>query len=56
MHGAGGRLVDTNFGEPEEVVIKVQARVNISTNDPEINGVFGRVHHGDRLLIIASKA
>jgi len=30
--------------------------VNIATNDPEINGVFGRVHHGDRLLITAAKA
>jgi hypothetical protein len=56
MHGAGGRLVDTDFGEPKEVVIKVQTGVNIPTNDPEINRIFGRLHHGDRLLMSASKA
>jgi hypothetical protein len=56
MHGAGGRLVDANFGEPEQVVIQVQAGVNISTNDPDINRVFGRVHHGDRLLMGALQA
>src|SRR5207249_11941262 len=50
MHGAGGGLVDADFGEPEQVVIKVQARVNIPTNDPEINRVFGRLHHRDSLL------
>jgi len=26
MHGAGSRLIDTDFGEPEEIVIKVQTR------------------------------
>src|SRR5216683_5599953 len=41
MHGAGSRLIDTDFGEPEEIVIKVQTSVNIPTNDPEINRVFG---------------
>src|SRR5262249_6654025 len=51
MHGASGRLVDANFGEPEQVVIKVQAGVNIPTNDPDINRVFGRLHHGNRLLM-----
>jgi hypothetical protein len=56
MHGAGGRLIDTDCGEPEEVVIKVQTGVDIPTNDPEINRVFGRVHHGDRLLMGASQA
>jgi len=56
MHGAGGRLVDADVGEPEEVVIKVQTGVNIPTNDPDINGVFGRVHHGDRLLMSALQA
>src|SRR5215813_4246315 len=55
MHGTGGRLVDTDFGEPEEVVIKVQTGVNIPTNDPEINRVFGRLHHGGSLLMSASK-
>src|SRR5262245_23163793 len=56
MHGAGGRLVDTDFGEPEEVVIEVQTGVNIPTNNPEINRVFGRLHHSNSLRMSASKA
>jgi hypothetical protein len=56
MHGAGSRLGDADLGEPEEVVIKVQTGVNIPTNDPEINRVFGRLHHDDSLLMSASKA
>ena len=51
MHGASGRLVDADFGEPEQVVIKVQARANIPTNDPDINRIFGRLHHRDSLLM-----
>ena len=51
MHGAGSRLGDADFGEPEQVVIEVQAGVNIPTNDPEINRVFGRLHHRDSLLM-----
>jgi hypothetical protein len=56
MHGAGSRLVDADVGEPKDVVIKVQTGVNIPTDDPEINRVFGRSHHGDRLLMNASQA
>jgi hypothetical protein len=37
-------------------VIKVQTSVNIPTDDPKINRVFGRVHHGDRLLMGAAQA
>ena len=42
MHGAGGRFIDADFGEPEDVMIKVQTGMNIPTDDPEIDRVLGR--------------
>src|SRR5207244_7153102 len=41
MHGAGGRLVEAEVGEPERVVIAVQSLVNTPTNHPEINELVG---------------
>ena len=46
VHGAGGGRIGSGAFEPEQVLIEVQARLNVAADNAEVNGILGCFHHG----------